>query len=312
MKYFPLQQAVVLSVSGAQAQRYLQVRLTNDMKILSSQRAMQAAALSPQGRTEALFTVLAVAENSFLLFADGGEPQAVLESLKRFVVTERIDFKNDSQEFAVFHILPSHEKEDMGALLPPAPTHAQEFSRITTASALFISRRRSADWGWDVLVSKAHCSAFVDKLRAKEAVQVSEQDQLLLRLRAGIPIFPIEINSEHIFAEAALTQAISFTKGCYTGQEVIAKIDALGKPPRLLTRLKLSTPIGVSPGEPVIGVSEQRPIGEVLSCAVDHENNATWIFASVRSSIDLASTKISIGENEATLVACGPAPAKAG
>ena len=312
MKYFILSEAVVVSVSGTQAERYLQARLTNDMKLLAPRRAILAGVLTPQGRTEALMTALSTAQNSFVLFADGGKPDSILEALKRFVVTERIEFADVSSQFVVLHLIPSREKDDLGALVPAPPVHGEEFSRITAGALEFISRRRSLDWGWDVIVPAAQISTFIERLHEKEAVELSPEQRLLLRLRAGVPLFPVEINSEHIFSESGLSQAISFTKGCYTGQEVIAKIDALGKPPRLLCRVSMPGAIEVSPGTNVTTSAESRPAGEVLSSAIDNECGVTLAYVSLRSSIDCTKEKLLIGSTEATVVVDATAPNRTG
>ncbi|MBN8550192.1 MAG: hypothetical protein J0M12_12815 [Deltaproteobacteria bacterium] len=310
MKYFSIPSAVILSASGPHAERYLQIRLTNDLKQLTAQRALQAAALTPQGRTEALFTVFSVAPNSYMLIADGGNPQVVLEGLTRFVVTERIEFRDVSSEYVLIHMIPNREKEDMGAFVPVAPSHGHDFSRVSAGSIQFISRQRSAEQGWDIVVPREQSAAFISRLVEKKAVEISSAEQELLRLRAGIPMFPVEIGPEHIFSESGLTQAISFTKGCYTGQEVIAKIDALGKPPRRLLQLKLAGAKAISQKAPVEAEGETRSAGEILSSAVDQESECTWAFASIRSSIDTTKVAISVEGRSATVGASVAAAAR--
>jgi folate-binding protein YgfZ len=97
-----------------------------------------------------------------------------------------------------------------------------------------IGQRRLESLGTDVLLSSDATEGFLTWLKNFAFIAGAESEFQERRLRAKQSMYPYEINSNVILLEAGLEQAVSFTKGCYAGQEVIARIDSQGKTPRLL------------------------------------------------------------------------------
>ena len=95
--YYLYPEAIIIKVSGKDAGRYLQARLSNDINKLSEGESCLAACLTPQGKTEALFTVYKAAEE-YLLFCSGGDPETVKAGLARFIVADRVDLEFLSPE----------------------------------------------------------------------------------------------------------------------------------------------------------------------------------------------------------------------
>lgn len=292
MNYYSNSNAVIIAVSGPQAARYLQARLSNNILTLDSNHACLAAALSPQGRTEGLFAVVQNGKNEFFLYADGGNPSEILTSLRKFIVTERVDTVLLSPEQSIVH-LSSSGTLALASLGFDLPQEVPELTVVRGGPTVAIRRARTTMPGWDVICSPAVRQALLAEL-STQSTSLPPEQQTLERLRAGIPVFPDEINSEHILLESGLTAAVSFTKGCYTGQEVIAKIDALGKPPRLLKRLQIQGK-GLTSGSAVTVVGKSQPIGELVTVAFDPQTCTTLAFAYIRNNIDLSASDLSVG-----------------
>lgn len=229
---------------------------------------MLAAALTPQGKTEGLFSVIHRAPGSYLLIADGGEPQAVLAAFKRYLVADRVDVVDRSPEWEVLHLLPESVEEC--AILP-----AQRVGMFAGVCAA--ARRRAPQQGFDLVGSREQLAAAISG-----GVELTEANALLLRLRAGVPSFPEELNSETLFSESGLSEAVSFSKGCYVGQEVVEKIDSHGKTARVLRRLSIASNETIASGAIVSSVDGER-VGEVLTAVFDPESGRWLAFCTLKN-----------------------------
>ena len=301
MKYFSLPDAVILEVKGPHAAKYLQARLTNDLRSLTQDQGMLAAALTPQGKTEGLFTILKQAEDAYLLYADGGDRNAVIQGLKRFLVAERVEVSDMSPRMTVLHYCDSSAPLNSPLAAFPASNENDLPLLVRRVGEFILIRKVRGELpGWDILASSNSMAKVTAEFSAHGGLELALPEQTLLRLRAGVPKFPEEINADLLFVSAGLGSAISYTKGCYTGQEVVAKIDALGKSPRILKLLEadLSSPAA---GQEVISSSDGKAIGKVLSCIFDSRSGKSLCFADLRNIDGLAEMALSIGGASARL-----------
>lgn len=287
---FPL--ASVFEVMGQDSQRYLNSRLTNDLLKLAPGSGLQAAALSAQGKTQGLFTVCRLEERKFMLVCDGGEAGRVFAALKQFIIADRVSVLANTEHFKLFHVY-SHGPQfsEQIPLLRSAWTALQplqeEFSWTQIEHGFIIRRSRGAEPGYDVLISAGVASQFTSELKNCAAREAESSLRQLMRLKAARPEFPTEINDSRLFPESGLVSAVSFKKGCYVGQEVVSKLDSVGKLAQVLSLLKLEANVALLPDAVVSwGSGEDQPgepIGKVLSFASDAEANLTWCFAAVRN-----------------------------
>lgn len=248
MKWFyQLPAPVILEVTGKDSPRYLNSRLTNDLRNMKVGEARPAAAITAQGKTEAFFYVLLVADLTYLLLADGGDRSAIKDALAKFIVADRVTVTDRSSDFAVIHIAnqESHLSENA---LPPVP------------EVRCISRRRSSFGGLDLIVSNSSLEPLKAALLRSEYDLVSSAEAAWQQAQGAIPAFPEDILGT-FFPETQISEALSFTKGCYVGQEVLEKLDARGKLSKALAFYKSDTPL--SPGAELSSDS-----GEVIGTVV--------------------------------------------
>jgi len=119
-------------------------------------------------------------------------------------------------------------------------------------------------------------------LRARLGEPLTEELYERLRIMHGEPAFPSEVNGDVILTETGLFDAVSFTKGCYVGQEVIERSDAIGKLPRSLERIRLGGHAEVAPDTEVLSAVGER-LGKVLTCAQGRGGEPTFVFALLRT-----------------------------
>ncbi len=281
---FPLSDAIVFDVSGRDAARYLNARLTADLRTPTLGRGGMAAALSAQGKVEAYFYVGCRTPESFLLVCDGGVPAAVLAAFRRFIVADRVTVvpRTDS---VVFHLL-----ADLNVLkLPPwiaSPVGVPPLGLVTVGDVSTVVRRRSATAGIDVIFPISRLGAFQGWVAEVQGRIKPAPELLERRFRAALPTFPNELSPDRLFTYDLCPEAISFSKGCYVGQEVMEKVAAYGKAPRELRCLAIDGSQVLPDGATVS--LDGNTIGDVLSAErAEGLDGSTYCFVSIRPGQEL-------------------------
>lgn len=258
MFYFRLDPAPIFRFTGPDAARYLHARTTNDIKALSVGASCLAAALSPQGKTEGLYSILREEEERFLILSEHGDPAENEQVLKRFLVAERVEVSLLSTHRAL-HLFGENLSSD--------------------SDLCFIEASRSEHPGMDCIGAEEELNQLIERSGAEE---VAEPRRTLHRILGNRPTFPTEVRPERVFLEAGPLEAVSNTKGCYPGQEVIEKIVSHGKAPRVLLRGTVSGEVKIDDSSEVTDSSTGRKAGEALSSAYDEEAQKTYLFFSAK------------------------------
>lgn len=278
MDYFNFLSPIILRVTGKDSQRYLHARLTNDIKGLRHNQSCQAAALSPQGRTLALFTVHKLADDNYILSCDGGDRQKVIQALKQFIVADRV---------AVEEL--SHGQLHVFGKIAADPS--EEF--------LAIQKARGQLAGTDVLYPFDKFQNVLNLIETPQEIFSAEFH--FRRILAGKPSFPEELNEDILFPESNLLEAVSFSKGCYAGQEVVEMVAARGKPPRILIRLLLKGKL--PPNASIVrDPSSGKDIGDILSSSHSISRDETAVYARVINREFTENEVLVIDQAQATVV----------
>ncbi len=243
--------SAVLRVRGPDANSYLQGQFTQDLK-LAEKGAIYGLWLDQKGKVLADSHVIRLAPNDYLVICFSANAAVLLARLEAYLIADEVELRDETGEWASLLV--------WGRATPALtlPTGAQIFGS-----------RRAGPQAQEILVPVAHAS----ELTAQVAAFASAADQnaaTLARLRAALPAVPADIGSRDLPAEGALDDvAISFTKGCYLGQEVIARLKNLGQVRRAL---HLIAGAGVPPAPGAALFQGERKAGEVRSAARDGEN----------------------------------------
>lgn len=222
----------VIEVSGPEAVSFLQGQLSQDVESLALGDAAWSFLLEPQGKVDALLRVVRVAPDRMLLHVDRGYGEAVVARIERFKLRVKADVRLlDWRVLAV---------RGPGA---SAPTDVADGVVVAPAG------HPGAD-GYDVLGASPPVPEGV------AVVDLAFFDAV--RIEAGLPTLGVDLEAGAIPAETGLVdQAVSFTKGCYTGQELVARIDSRGG--RAPTRL-----VGlVAPSDSTILAGDDLVVGGV-------------------------------------------------
>src|SRR5690625_277704 len=257
----PLPGIAVIEATGADVKAFLQGQVSNDISTLAESGSQLAAYCNPKGRMLALFRIMRREDHYFLLL-----PAELLEStlkrLRMFVMRSKVTFTDVSDRWAV---LGCSGSKSLAAL-------AEQGFTLTEADAGSWQADAGA-WRLPDEQPRALLVATTERMQQiwsafSELQAVGEMAWRLLDIRAGLP----EIRSgavESIIPQMAnldLINGISFTKGCYPGQEIIARMHYLGNLKRRMYRLVISTTDTPAPGSDV-HTAEGARAGEIVMAA---------------------------------------------
>lgn len=288
---------IVLRISGADAAGYLNGRLTTSVKEMSLSSATITCALNPQGKVEAFGSLIKFTAEEYLFIIDEGHPQDIQAAVARYIVADRVAISDESANSSLIHLAGEESSSFLVncGITPPEDEKASKIDEL-----ILLRRRRSLSHGFDILGSKQVVEELVDLLRSRGCTVLSSEQSRLERLKGAVPSFPTEINEKALPLELGLHSAVHLGKGCYVGQEVIEKVDALGRLPRHLERLHLKGDVKVLAGAEVTGhkLSEQspqnidtsgsagtHPVGTVIGSCFDAATNQTYCFAMIKASV---------------------------
>lgn len=237
-----------LCLTGADRVRLLNGQVTNDVKALATGHGCAAAFCSPKGRLVADVAIFALPDELLLEF-EPGLSSALIERLEHHIVAEDVQVVDVAPHYGLLSLQGPRAAEVIARLdlFPTLPETTLQF--VTAGSATLgelylIHRPRAGVPGFDLFVPADSQEAVFDRAVAAaremggRAAGFEALD--LARFEAGIPRFPVDMDESNLPPEAGMDRgAISYTKGCYTGQETIARIRTYGQVTKALRGLRL-------------------------------------------------------------------------
>lgn len=249
---------------------------------------------SNKGRIVEHLTVYTTDENEITLLCGPGNAQKVIDYIDKFVFGEDVQMTDATSELALFHVL----GKDASSVI----------TKLTNNPALFAERLLlSVDIGGaHAFVSQAPeiasaSSAFVmcnaaDAAQVQRAIggaPISAEAYEVLRVEAGVPMHDKELTEEHNPWEARLNKSIDLHKGCYVGQEVIARLNTYEKVARLMVGLEF--PAGALPAAGAKLYADGNEVGNVTSAVFSPRLNKNIGLGYVRMKWTSAGTKLDVG-----------------
>jgi tRNA-modifying protein YgfZ len=237
-----------LALTGTGAVEFLNGQVTNELLDLRVGDGRYAAFLTHKGKMLGDLRILALGERpgedppELALDTERVALQALFDMIRRFKVGYEVELHKRTLERGLLSLIGPRAASVAGAAALGKAEHANAPVGIGGLSALAVR----TDVGVDLICDAADTEALSVALRKSGAEPVSEQAAECLRVERGRPRFGIDLDDTVIPQEAGLNErAVSFTKGCYVGQETVARLFYKGKPNRHLRGLALSAPAAV-------------------------------------------------------------------
>ena len=240
MSVFVSKRDVVIA-SGPDAHSYLQGQISQDLDALAVGSSARSFVLQPQGKVNAWFRITRSEDETYLLDVEVGWGEVLLARLQRFLMRVKVDLQLATWEFHAYR----GESFDIDApIVDPV------------------------DWG------NGGLDVVGPDLTAPSAVEPMDADEYQrLRILTGEPAMGAELNENTIPAEAGIVDSsVSFTKGCFTGQELVARIDSRGNNTPRNLRLARGKGDPPEPGAPLL--LDEAEVGRITSAAPDSDG---WV-----------------------------------
>ena len=226
-----------LLVTGADAAEYLQGQLTNDVEALEPAAGCYAAVLDRKGHMQADMRVLRTDDGGFWIDTEPEATAAAERHLRMYSIGREIEIEDVSGAWSILSLI-GPAALGLAGCGPLAPEHAHRRCERDGVEL----RAVATDLGVDLIVDSPRAEQLRESLARSGAVDVTEEAAEIARVESGRPRFGREMTTSTIPQEAGIDErAVSFTKGCYIGQETVARLHYKGRPNRHLRGLRLES-----------------------------------------------------------------------
>ncbi|MEK6300370.1 MAG: aminomethyltransferase family protein [Acidobacteriota bacterium] len=260
----------IIKVSGSEAERFLNGLVTNDVKTLSKGHGMQAAFLTGHGKVKALCRILALGY-SYLILNDPQTHDKVYKYVFPFSYAGDFKVEDVSAQYAILSIQGPRAllvmKEVSFEPVSSMDEHQWNDAIVAGHEVMIIKASLAGLAGYDILAPVEAAADVWDFILLKggfHGIRPFGLEALdLLRFEAGVPKYGIDIDESNMMLEPGLPDAVSFTKGCYTGQEAVAMATYRGHVSKKLSGLAIEGDTIPARGDKVL--SQGREVGAVTS-----------------------------------------------
>ena len=307
----------IVALTGPDRVRYLNAIVSGDVKSLGEGRGTLALLLTPQGHILAELEIYAL-QDKLLVLSHASVRERTIATLDKFIIMDDVTLRDVTEQFGSFAIAGPRADaviaEACGLSLEGFSEHAIAEVEIDGVACHLIRHSHFSLLGAEIIAPRGHLELLWKNLHASVLTQhgaaIGTRALNSLRLEAGIPWFPDDFNDTVIPHEAALeTTHISFSKGCYTGQEIVERVRSRGQVNRRRVRLKFSTAepparltrLRASDSEDK--TAEPKEVGIVTSSAFSPAANTSIGMAYVRREQNSPGSVLDFAGGTATVVA---------
>ena len=268
---FYRQKRGLIEVSGKEAVQFLNGLITNDIAGLEEGAQMSAAFPNVQGRLLAFVRVLRKGDK-FLFETEEATREKVFQNLFRFTFAGDFQVEDLSENYDYFEV--------------QSPK-----SKVQSPNSVVLR----SSFGFDYFVPKDAAENFVEELKAQAAVEISDELYEVLRIENGVPLYGVDMDETTVVLETGLDEAVSFNKGCYIGQEIIARIHFRGHVAKRLAGLIFDDEAAEAKPDDEIKSLEDKNAGRVTSVTLSPKLAKKIALAYVRYDYLAENTELKVG-----------------
>jgi tRNA-modifying protein YgfZ len=262
----------LLEISGADALTFLQGQVTNDVKLLTmTNHAHLSGYCNPKGRMLALF--LAFYHNThFHLQFHRELLEPIMKRLKMYVMRSKVEIKDVSESIVKFGVNGPEAASILATHFASIPSQDYEFTNSENAVILKLPAIAN-NTRYEIFTDVEHADNIFNGLKARcEVVEKPYWD--LLEIQAGIPDVMPATQEQFVpqMLNLDLLNGINFKKGCYTGQEIVARTHYLGSVKRRTYLAEIVSKELPNAGDKVLDAS-QNEVGQIVRVATNHNNH---------------------------------------
>ncbi len=285
---FDLSDRAKLRFTGKDRASFLNNFCTNDVVRCPVGHGCEAFLLTNQAKIVAWLQIHIGAEALFVT-AEPGLAAKIIPYLSRFIVTEEVEIEDATEVEGLIHVTGPAAMDRLGRLLQLDLSAWSDWQWRSHAFQGFPCTVQRRDWlgqpGFHLGFPREHAATVVEALARQDIPMGWPETYESLRIEARVPVYGKDLDETHLPQEVQRTeQAISFTKGCYLGQETVARIRAYGHVNRMLVQLAAQEPHTMM--EPLAAGTQlwagEQAVGQITSCCYSPREQTLLALAYVR------------------------------
>ncbi len=260
----------LIKASGEDAFNFLHGQFTNDLNLVSENKSQLSSYCNPKGRMLSIFRIFLWNNDYFLLI-----PRDVIEvSLKKltmFKLMAKVDLADVSDEFSIFGLAGPDSNTALKDNNFPVPDQIGQSIQHNGTTIIRIPSESSRF----LFISKPENAITIQKLLSENSTPATSNMWELHDIQCGIPQVTAETIEAFIpqMVNLELIGGVNFQKGCYPGQEIVARTHYLGKPNRRMYRIYINSSKPPKPGVNIFSEKDgEQPVGKIVSAQSSNEN----------------------------------------
>ena len=259
-----------IRVGGSEGRQFLNGLVTNDVKTMTAGHGVRAAFLTGHGKVRALCRILGL-ESDFLILNDPQTHEAVYKYVFPFSYAGDFKVEDASQSCRILSVQgPKALLVMKEVCFEPIPNLGEldwAHTKVAGHDVIVAKSSRTGELGFDIIAHESQLGDIWDFLILKGAfhdiIPVGQQALDALRIEAGELVYGIDVDESNMMLETGLSNAVSFTKGCYTGQEAVAMATYRGHVSKKICGLKIDGEALPERGDELF--KEGKPVGRITS-----------------------------------------------
>ena len=282
---------------GADREKFLHGQVTNEILRLKPGQGTYAALVTAKGKLETDLFIYKLAEELLLDF-EPGLTRKVIDRLSKYIIAEDVQIADVAPHYGLLSVQGPRSSELLSAasIAPTLPEARLSWTKATVSGGeLYVTQNnRFGAPGYDLFVPNDDLGAVAEKLAGSMTLAGIEACEIA-RIENGIPRFGIDMNGTNLAPEALQEQAISYAKGCYIGQEVIARIRTYGQVAKALRLLRLPDELQELPAAGEKLFRNGKDVGYITSATLSPKHGVKVALGYVRKEANSPGESLQLG-----------------
>ena len=281
---------------GRDRARFLHNVTTNEVKKLAPGSGCYAFLLTPQGRIQADLTLFCFADH-FLLDTEPDLREKVPQLILRYKVADQVELEDVTAATTAIGLEGPRAPAVLAAMGAPVP--GGDFAHLEWRELTIAAERVTGQPGFRIYGDASRTAAIAGQLEAAGARPATAEDARVVRIENGKPRYGDDIRETSLPQETGQMHAVSYSKGCYLGQEIVERIRAQGHVNKKLVRVEIDATQPVAPGTKLL--SEGTEAGEITSAVYSPHFSKVIALACVRAAYAQGGAAFRAGEYTARI-----------
>ncbi|HHO68805.1 MAG TPA: folate-binding protein [Gammaproteobacteria bacterium] len=295
----------LVSVHGEDAAEFLQAQFTNDLREVDESHSQFSGLCNAKGRLLADFRIFRHGD-SYYLSLPVSMTETLLSRLRMFVLRSRVNLDEASDTFVHLGVAGPDAEEELAAAAGPLPA---DVDGMTADHDLIVIRVPGVHPSYELFTSVDKAMAIWDKLNVRCA-PIGRDAWELQDIQAGVPVIYPQTSKAFVpqMVNLQLVDGVSFRKGCYPGQEVVARMQYLGKLKRRMYRCHVGGSRRPQPGDDIFRADDDsQSVGKVVSAA-PHPDGGFELLAVIQIDSAEGGAALHVGDGQGPALEVGHLP----